>query len=90
MGYEHFYTGRNPLTSKGVDISSIDNIEWYNEQLARIGKKGYTYKGTRLTGDHYWFLNFVPISLKHRLPNGKVIDELGFPLFCQTDDWLFK
>lgn len=88
--HKEFFSGQIPLTNKGEELKSVSNIEWYDEQLSRIGKKGFIYKGTRLTGDHYWFLNFFPINLNYIDKHGIVVDELGYPLFCQTDDWLFK
>lgn len=90
MLHKEFFSGQTPPTSKGEDVRSIANIEFYNEQLSRIGRKGFEYKGTRLTGDHYWYMNFCPIQLKYLNSDGIRIDELGYPLFCQTDDWLWK
>lgn len=90
MLHKQFLSGQNPPTKNGIDIRSIDNVDFYNEQLSRITRKGFTYKGTRITGDHYWYMNFCPIQLKYEKKDGTRINDLGYPLFCQTDDWFWK
>jgi len=54
--HKNFYGARVPPQ---VPLDSSENIEWYEEQLHRC-IYGYEYKGTRITGDYYWFLNFTP------------------------------
>lgn len=73
-----------PKNLEGSDIP-----DWYNEML-HYCKVGYTHNGNRITGDYFWFLNFYRINLNYKRKDGTVFDEIGSPLYCQTDDWLFK
>lgn len=73
-----------PKHLEGSEVS-----DWYNEML-HYCKVGYEHKGNRITGDYFWFLNFYRINLNYKRKDGTVFDEIGSPLYCQTDDWLFK
>lgn len=85
MDYSKFYNSRQ--VPKG--LTEYEIADWYNERLQYV-KDGFTYKGARITGDHYWFLNYVPINVTFTESTGNVVDEVRFPFYCQTDDWLFK
>ena len=50
-----FLEGRTPPP---VALDSAENLEWYAEQLHRC-IYGFEYKGVRISGDYYWFLNFT-------------------------------
>jgi len=85
---DKFYEGRNPPP---VPIDSAENIEWYEEQLRR-SIYGFEYKGFRITGDHYWALNFVPflIALKDKNGNPTTNFDIDFPYFSYMHDYIFK
>lgn len=71
-------------------LSADEAMDFYSVHMDRA-LHGYTYNGHRMTGDQYWYLNFWPIRLN--LPNpkgGKPISKMGYPLWCQADDYLFK
>lgn len=71
-------------------LTADEAVDFYNIHLDRA-LNGYTYNGHRMTGDQYWYLNFWPIRLN--LPNpkgGKPLSRMGYPLWCQADDYLFK
>lgn len=70
-------------------LTGISLSDWYNEML-HYCKVGYEHKGNRITGDHFWFLNFYRINLNYVRKDGTIFDEVGSPLYCQTDDWLYK
>jgi hypothetical protein len=62
------------------------NMAWYEEELERC-ILGYEKDGYRITGDHYWFLNFMKIDIS----NDKTTKfESGYPSWIQTDDYVFK
>ena len=69
--------------------------EWYAEQMYYC-ENGRTvrYKGgtLRLTGDHYWFLNFFPFSVPVLDSRGNALDyfETNFGFYCNIDDYIFK
>lgn len=81
-----FLLGRTP---PAVPQGSVDNIQFYQEHIARC-YEGYSYKGYRMTPEHYFYLNFVPIPLN--LPDGKggIKIEFSYPLWSQADDYVFK
>lgn len=85
MDFSKFQIAQSP--PKDLDGASLS--DWYNEMLYYC-KAGYEYKGQRISGDYFWFLNFYRINLNFRRSDGVVFDEIGPPAFCQTDDWLFK
>ena len=83
-----FFEGRNP---PAVPLDSLENIEWYEDQLRRC-VYGFEYKGQRLTGDHYWFLNFFPFLVAKLDKKGKITNEfdVGYPYFAGMHDYIFK
>ena len=83
-----FYEGRNPPP---VPLDSLENIEWYTEQLERC-VYGFEYKGQRITGDHYWFLNFTPFLVAKKDKYGRVTTDfdINFPYYSLMHDYLFK
>jgi len=85
---DKFLEGQNPLP---IDINSMENIDWYNEQINRCFE-GYSHKGTRISGDYYWYLNFFPIvALKlDKFGNPTNQPDFFFPYVSQQDDYLFK
>jgi len=85
MDYTKFYNSRYVPKN----LTEYEIAEWYNERLGYV-RDGFIYKGSRITGDHYWFLNYVPINLTYTTSGNQVVDEVNFPFYCQTDDWLFK
>lgn len=85
---DKFYEGRTPPQ---VPMDSMENLEWYTEQLTRC-VHGFEYKGTRITGDMYWFLNFTPflIATKDAEGNPTTEFEVDFPYFSYQHDYIFK
>lgn len=83
-----FYEGRFPPP---VPLDSIENIEWYEEQLKRC-VFGYEWRGYRVTGDHYWMLNFTPFLVAKKDKKGKITNEfdVNFPYFSYQHDYIFK
>lgn len=83
-----FFEGQTPPP---VPIESYENIEWYNEQIGRVWD-GFEYKGTRITGDHYWLLNFFPMQRVKLNNRGIATEEFDFHYgyFSQEDDYFFK
>lgn len=83
-----FFEGRTP---PAVPLDSLENIEWYEEQLKRC-VYGFEYRGQRITGDHYWVLNMFPFLVAKLDKAGKVTNEFdtGFPYFAGMHDYLFK
>lgn len=83
-----FYEGRTPPP---VALDSAENLEWYAEQLHRC-IYGFEYKGQRITGDHYWALNFVPfmVAKKDKHGNPTTDFEVNFPYFSYQHDYIFK
>jgi hypothetical protein len=89
--HKTFLKGRSPLVFDEEELEHPLNMEWYEEQIYR-SIKGYTHKGYTITGDHYFMINFVPIQRAildlHGSPTDKF--EVEYPLWTQTDDWIFK
>jgi len=85
---EKFYEGRKPPP---VPLDSLENIEWYEEQLKRC-VYGFEYRGFRITGDHYWMLNFTPFLVAKKNKRGKITNEFDvqFPYFSYMHDYIFK
>ena len=51
----------SPVVKNGVPPEdSMYYHSFYQENVKYINE-GYTVGGVRITGDHYWFLNFWPI-----------------------------
>jgi hypothetical protein len=83
-----FFEGRTPPV---VPLDSVENIEWYEEQLKRC-VYGFEYKGQRITGDHYWFLNMFPFLVAKKNKAGKITNEfdIDFPYWAGMHDYVFK
>ena len=83
-----FFEGRKP---PDVPLNSLENIQWYEEHLRRC-VEGFEYKGTRITGDHYWFLNFTPFMVALKDANGNVTNSFKtqFGYFGFIQDYIFK
>ncbi len=86
--HEKFYEGRNPPP---VALDSLENLEWYEDQLKRC-IYGYEYGNQRITGDHYWMLNFSPFLVARKDANGNVTKEfdINFPYYSLQHDYIFK
>jgi hypothetical protein len=54
-------------------------IDFWNEQKRRC-VEGYTVNGYRITGDHYFFLNFYRLPVTKE-KDGMTFVEEGFPVF---------
>lgn len=83
-----FFEGRIP---PAVPLDSIENIEWYEEQLKRC-VYGFEYRGQRITGDHYWFLNMFPFLVAKLNKLGKITNEfdVNFAYYAGMHDYVFK
>lgn len=83
-----FFEGRTPPP---VPLDSLENLEWYEEQLKRC-VFGYEWRGYRVTGDHYWLLNFTPFLVAKKNKQGKITNEfdVNFPYFSYQHDYIFK
>ena len=83
-----FFEGRNP---PAVPLDSLENIEWYEDQLKRC-IYGFEYRGQRITGDHYWFLNMFPFLVAKLNKAGKVTNEfdVNFAYYAGMHDYVFK
>lgn len=93
--HPEFLSGRVPPSDLALGSTQLRN--WYDEHIYRA-YEGYSHNGTRITGDHYWMLNFQPLDLfyidpttKH-LPKGQQIkvNKWDYGFYSQVDDWLFK
>jgi len=83
-----FYEGRRPPP---VPMDSAENLEWYQEQLRRSWY-GYECCGIRITGDHYWFLNFTPFLVFKKRKDGTLTKDMDidFASFAYIQDYVFK
>ena len=83
-----FFEGRTPPP---VALDSAENLEWYAEQLHRC-IYGFEYKGMRISGDYYWFLNFTPFLVAQKDARGEVTSDfrISFPYFSYQHDYIFK
>lgn len=86
------FEGQHP---PDVHINSPIMDDWYAEQIYYcIHGRSVRYKGgtLRLTGDHYWFLNFFPFEIpeftRTGKPTGNFVTNFGF--YCNVDDYIFK
>jgi hypothetical protein len=86
--HKKFFEGQNPPK---IEIYSQDNLDWYKEQLERC-KNGFSYKGTTMTPDQYWFYNFQPMMVALFDKNGRPTGDfdMHWPFFSQDDDYVFK
>ena len=86
------FEGRTPPE---VHLDSPAMEEWYAEQMYYC-QNGRTvrYRGgeLKLTGEHYFFLNFFPFSVpvldKQSRPTGRFEQSYGF--YSNVDDYIFK
>jgi hypothetical protein len=63
--------------------------EFWDEEERRV-QEGYTVNGVRITGDHYFYLNYCPIrALGDVSPNKKLKKSLQFPRFLDIDYHFF-
>lgn len=83
-----FLEGRTPPP---VPLDSLENIEWYEEQLRRC-VYGFEYKGQRITGDYYWFLNFFPFLVAQKDKHGNITTsfKVSFGYYAGMHDYTFK
>jgi hypothetical protein len=88
MLHPKFFEGRTPPP---VALDSAENLEWYAEQLHRC-IYGFEYKGVRISGDYYWFLNFTPFLVAQKDETGEVTSDfqIAFPYFSHQHDYIFK
>lgn len=86
--HKSFYEGRNPPP---VRLDSTENIEWYTEQIKRC-IYGHEYGNQRITGTHYFFLNFYAFDVMQMDKNGKMIptQEVSYPYYSVVSDYIFK
>lgn len=86
--HDKFYSGQTPPP---VPLDSAENLEWYAEQLKRC-VYGFEYEGQRITGDHYWLLNFVPFLLAKKDSKGRPTTDfdVDFPYYSLQHDYIFK
>ena len=59
-------------------------FEYWTEQRKRI-INGYSYGGAKITGDHYFYLNFCPIQKVDDATSNKSRKVKGFPDFWDGD-----
>lgn len=59
-------------------------LEYWQEQLRRI-IYGYESSGVKITGDHYFYLNFCPIQLTERTESKRARKITDFPHFWDGD-----
>jgi len=74
----------SPIVTDGICTAhplSLEYRHWWEEQRKRC-TEGYSVGGTRITGDHYWYLNFWKIRAKNEKTGRK---ELLHPSFLDMD-----
>lgn len=64
--------------------STQEWIDWWQEELNRC-KHGYSVGGAKITGNHYFYLNYAPIKRKDRSGNKAVVKKIDFPDFYDGD-----
>lgn len=78
----------SPVVFRGTTMAPKDSYEyeeWWLEQLKRC-LYGYSVNGVKITGPHYWYLNFWKIRGINRLVNpNQVAKRLVPPRFLQLD-----
>ena len=82
MRTDAFYVGR---MLPDADPDSTIGRE-YTEQEIERSIYGYTVNGTRITGDHYWYLNHYPAQVVDQYGNINP----GSSVYTNADDWVFK
>lgn len=65
-GKKFLQTGRYQKAPK----NSLDWLKYWREQLERC-KNGYVVDGWKITGHHYFYLNFTQIQVVEKVPNSK-------------------
>lgn len=85
---DKFFEGQKPPE---FPMFSQDNIDWYKEQIRRC-REGFEFRGTRFTGDQWWFYNLCPMPVLKLDKWGNPTKDfsMGFPYWSQEDDYLFK
>ena len=63
---------------------SLEFFEYWTEQLRRC-KEGYSIGGVRITGHHYFYLNFVQIKLTETVKGRAAAKTRTFPHFWDGD-----
>lgn len=74
----------SPVAMDGLTMAppgSYEYIDWWNTERDRC-LNGYTIGGTRITGMHYWYLNYWVIR---RQVHGKLGKRLAHPKFLDMD-----
>ena len=86
-----FLSGRRPPKFDEDNLDHPVMVDWYKEQARRC-ILGYEHKGHRITGEHYFMLNFMPIKrfILDVKGNPTKKFEIEYPLWTQADDKLFK
>jgi hypothetical protein len=77
-----FYVGR---MLPDADPDSSIGREYVEQEIYR-SINGYEVNGTRITGDHYWYLNHYPASIVDIQGNINP----GYSIYTNADDWIFK
>lgn len=83
--HPEFFAGRNP---PDMHPDSIQYIDWWNEQIHRC-LFGLNYKGRKVTGSYYHYLNFYKMDIL----TGQGKDKLRrytYPYACDTDEFVFE
>jgi hypothetical protein len=85
---DKFFEGQTPPP---VPLDSLENLEWYEDQLKRC-IYGFEWRGNRITGDHYWMLNFTPFLVAKKNKSGSVTSDFDvlFPYHSYMHDYIFK
>lgn len=79
--------GRYTLAPQG-------NKDWWDfwEEQEKRCLYGYSVGGVKITGRHYWYLNFCPMKRTDENDKGKraALKDTNFPLFFEIDyDWFW-
>jgi len=82
MRPDAFYVGR---MLPDVDPDSVVGREYVEQEIYR-SIHGFVVNGTRITGDHYWFLNHFPTQVVDVYGNIKP----GNAIYTNADDWIYK
>lgn len=87
--HKSFYEGRTPPP---VRLDSNENIEWYTEQIKRC-VYGHSHGNQRITGTHYFFLNFYAFPVMEKDPvTGELTPsrKVNYPYYSVVSDYIFK
>ncbi len=83
--HPEFFSGRTP---PNLHPESVDYIDWWNEQIARC-IYGFEYRGRKITGSYYFFLNFFRMEILIK-DGDKKRREFFYPYTCNTDAAVFE